>query len=248
MKIRYAGILVISVLILAGIAILLPIYLQERPGPALMLSFNIVNTDNIPTWCNELSSTLQKYDIKATIFLTGELAKAYPNCVSLFSTNSNIDVGSSTYNYSNLVLISDYSKALQQVESGKMAVDNISKLDSKVFRAPYGSTNDNIYSLLTRSGILADFSYTNKYNKFEDGQFIKYNLTAYNGSSSPSDDLLNSLSSSSMNKPIMVVFNNSIPINQIDSFIAETKSKISNIDFVNSSELTNIPLSVRKEE
>jgi hypothetical protein len=245
MKIRRTGIIVISVLILVGIVILLPIYLQERPRPTLMFSFNIVNNENIPNWCNELSSTLQRYDIKATVFITGELAKANPSCVSLFANNTNLDLGSSTYNYSDLASISDYSIALQQVKGGKMMVDNISKLDSKVFRAPYGSTDENIYSLLTNSGILADFSYTNQYNKYEDGQFIKYDLIAYNASSSPSNDLLNSLSSSSKNKPVMVVFNNSVPINQVDSFIANTKSKIGDIDFVNASALTNITLSAR---
>lgn len=247
MNIRHAGIIVIAVLILVGIAILLPIFLQGRPHPTLMLSFNIVNNENIPNWCNELSSTLQKYNIKATVFITGELAKAYPSCVSLFSTNRNIDLGSSTYSYLDLARISDYSKALQQVRGGKMVVDSIGKLDSKVFRAPYGSTDEKIYSILTRSGILADFSYTDQYNKYQDGQFIKYDLIAHNGSSSPSNDLLNSLSSSSIKKPVMVVFNNSIPINQIDSFIAKIKSEIGNIDFANASELTNIPLTVRSE-
>ena len=168
MNIRHSGIIVIAVLILIGIAILLPIYLQGRPHPTLMLSFNIVNNENIPNWCNKLFSTLQKYNIKATVFITGELA-------------------------------------------------------------------------------IADFSYTDQYNKYQDGQFIKYDLIAHNGSSSPSNDFLNSLSSSSIKKPVMVVFNNSIPINQIDSFIAKIKSEIGNIDFANASELTNIPLTVRSE-
>ena len=192
-----------------------------------------------------LSSTLRKYDIKATVFITGELAKAHPSCVSLFSTNTNVDLGSSTYNYSDLASISDYSKALEQVKGGKRVVDNIGKLDSKVFRAPYGSTDENIYSLLTSSGILADFSYADQYSRYEDGKFIKYDLIAYNGSSSPSNDLLNSLSSSSKNKPVMVVFNNSIPFNQIDKFIPNIKSRIGDINFVNASALTNIPLSAR---
>src|SRR5512145_2273687 len=125
MQIRHAGIIVIAVLILVGITILLPIFLQERPRPTLLVSFNIVNNENVPKWCNELSSVLHKHHIKAAVFITGELAIAQPSCVSLFSTNTNVDLGSSTYNYSDLTSISDYSKALQQVKGGKLMVDNI---------------------------------------------------------------------------------------------------------------------------
>lgn len=245
MRIKYVGIIVIALLILIGVVILLPIYFQQLPRPTVMLSFNIINNENIPKWCIDLASVLQKHGIKGTVFITGELAESYPDCVTSFSSKNTVDIGSSTFNYSDLASVSDYSKALEEVKSGKITVDNIGELDSKVFRAPYGSTDENIYSLLTNSGILADFSYTNQYNKYENGQFIKYDMIAYDGSNSSS---LMELSKSlpSTKKPIMVNFNNSVPVSQIDSFIAGAKSKISNIDFTNASELTNILLTVRK--
>ena len=70
-------------------------------------------------------------------------------------------------------------------------------------------------------------------------------MIAYDGSNSSS---LTELSKSllSPKKPVMVNFDNSVPASQIDSFIAGTKSKISNVDFTNASELTNILLTVRK--
>ena len=245
MRIKYVGIIVIAVLILIGVVILLPIYFQQQPRPTVMLSFNIINNENIPKWCNDLASILQKHSIKATVFITGELAESYPNCVTIFSSKNTVYIGSSTYNYSDLAPVSDYSKALEEIKGGKITVDNIGELDSKVFRAPYGSTDENIYSLLTNSGILADFSYTNQYNKYENGQFIKYDMIAYDGSNSSS---LTELSKSllSPKKPVMVNFDNSVPVSQIDSFIAGIKSKISNVDFTNASELTNILLTVRK--
>lgn len=245
MRIKYVGIIVIAVLILIGVVILLPIYFQQQPRPTVMLSFSIINNENIPKWCDDLASILQKHGIKATVFITGELAESYPNCVTVFSSKNTVDIGSSTYNYSDLAPVSDYSKALEEIKSGKITVDNIGEIDSKVFRAPYGSTDENIYSLLTNSGILADFSYTNQYNKYENGQFIKYDMIAYDGSNSSS---LTELSKSlpSTKKPVMVNFDNSVPVSQIDSFIAGAKSKISNIDFTNASELTNILLTVRK--
>lgn len=246
MKIRYTGAIVFGVLIVIGVAILLPVYYQERPRPTIMLSFSIINDNNILKWCNDLSSTLQKYDIKATVFMTGKLAESYPKCVSLFSSNHEIDLGSSTYNYANLASISNYSSAFEEVRNGKRAIDQVGKLNSKVFKAPYGSTNEDIYSLLSRSGILADFSYTGQYNKYENGQFIKYDLVAYNGStSSSSKELFNSLSSKE--KPVLISFDNSIPVSQIDSFISKVKSQINDVYFANASDLTDVPLSVRKE-
>lgn len=246
MKIRYAGTIVIAVLILIGIAILLPVYYQERPRPTVMLSFNIINNNNIPQWCNDLSSILQKHDIKAAVFITGELAESYPKCVILFSSNNNMDLGSSTYNYSDLASISDYSTALAEVRDGKRAIDEIGQLNSKVFRAPYGSTDENIYSLLNKSGIIADFSYTGQYNKYENGQFIKYDLVAYNGSSfSSSTELFNSVSI--RKTPILINFDNSIPVSQIDDSISKIKSNIGDVRFANASELTDVSLTARKK-
>lgn len=243
MHIRYAGIIVISLLILLGIAILLPVYYQERPYPIVMLSFDIIKNDNVLEWCNDLSSILHKYNIKATVFFTGKIAQIYPKCVSLFSSNNNVDVGSSTYNYSNLVSISDYSKALEEVKSGKSTIDNIGQINSKIFRAPYGATDDNIYSLLTQTGILADFSYKGQYNKYENGQFIKYDLIAYNGSLSQLSEIINSISSK---KPTLITFDNSISVSQLDSFISNINSNIKDVYFTNASELTDISLTLRR--
>ena len=246
MKMHYLGAIVIALLIATAITILLPAYYQKRTPPTIMLSFNIINNDNIPKWCNDLSYTLQKQNIKAAIFITGELAQRYPKCVSLFISNHNVDIGSSTYNYSDLASILDYSKALEEVRNGKRVVDEVGKLDSKVFRAPYGSTDENIYSLLTSSGILADFSYTGQYNKYEKGQFIKFDLVAYNASSNSSTEgLFTSLSSKK--KPVLINFDNSMPVSQIDTFISKIKSKISNVHFTNASELTDVPLTIRRE-
>lgn len=246
MRIKYVGAIVITILILVGIAILLPVYYQERPGPTVMLSFSIINYNNtIPKWCNDLSFILQKHNIKATVFITGELAESYPKCVTLFSSNNNFDLGSSTYSYSDLVSSSNYSKDLKEVRDGKRAIDEIGQLNSKVFRAPYGSTDEDIYSLLSKSGIIADFSYTRQYNKYENGQFIRYDLVAYNGSSfSSSTGLFNSISRKT---PVLFNFDNSFPVSQIDDLISNIKSNIGDVHFANASELTNVPLTVRKK-
>ena len=221
MRIKYVGIIVIAVLILIGVVILLPIYFQQQPRPTVMLSFSIINNENIPKWCNDLASILQKHSIKATVFITGELAESYPNCVTIFSSKNTVDIGSSTYNYSDLAPVSDYSKALEEIKGDKMTVLYRLIIFIKVFILLYGFTDENIYSLLTNSGILADFSYTKPDRiSMKNGGFINSNDTiAYDGSNSSS---LTELSKTllSPKKPVMVNFDNSVPVSQIDSFIA----------------------------
>jgi peptidoglycan/xylan/chitin deacetylase (PgdA/CDA1 family) len=254
MKMVYAGAIASGIVVIVGAVIIIPVFYQKRPissvsQPTAILSFSVVNDNNVPTWCNDLSSVFKKYDIKAIVFVVGKIASKYPQCISAFSSsndNNNIDIGSQTYNFLSLTSTPNYSAALEEVKNGKQAVDNAGKLDSKLFKAPYGSTDQNIYSLLSRSGIVADFSYAHQFNKYESGQFIKYDLIAYNGSNySSKKDLLDSLSSTKL--PVLVDFDNSTPIDQIDSFISNLKSEIKDIHFINASELTRMDLTIRKK-
>jgi polysaccharide deacetylase len=253
MKMAYAGAIVTGIVVIVGAAIIIPVFYQKWAissvtQPTAILSFSVVNDNNVPTWCNDLSSALKKYDIKAIVFVTGKIASKYPQCVSAFSSNdnNNIDIGSQTYNFLSLTSTPNYSAALEEVKNGKRAVDNAGKLDSKLFKAPYGSIDQNIYSLLSRSGIVADFSYAHQFNKYESGQFIKYDLIAYNGSNySSKKELLDSLSSTKL--PVFIDFDNSTPISQIDSFISNLKSEIKDIHFINASELTRMDLTIRKK-
>lgn len=242
----HAGTIVTGIVILIGIAIILPVYYQKRPisQSAVMLSFSIINDSNVPKWCNDLSTILGKYELKAAVFITGKVAERNPTCVSSFSSKD-IDIGSQTYNYVNLTSISDYSAALEEVRNGKEVLDKTGNLNSRLFKAPYGSTDQNIYSFLTRSGIVADFSYAQQYNKYENGKFIKYELIAYDGASYSSDQFNNIISSKQI--PILINFDNSTPVDQIDSFISSLRSIGNNIYFINASELTGMNLTERKE-
>ena len=178
----YAGAIATGIVVVLGIAIISPVYYQKRPisQPIVMLSFSIIGDSNVPKWCNDLSSILEKHNLRAAVFITGKVAERNPACISSFSSND-IDIGSQTYNYVNLTSITDYSAALEEVRSGKEVLDKTGNLNSRLFKAPYGSTDQNIYSFLTRSGIVADFSYAQHYNKYENGKFIKYDLVTYDG-------------------------------------------------------------------
>ena len=252
----------IGIILVVGLSIVMPEYYRsyyQQQAALKKVSINIepkkptvivpvfgINKDiNLPNICNAIYSIINKHNLKGALFISGNLAEKYPKCISLFSSNENIDIGSQTYSYSNLTSIPDYTKQLNEVKNGKRVIDYVGKVDSKLFKAPYGSTDGNIYSLLSRSGILADFSYSNQYNKYENGQFIKYNIITYNPSSNQSNIL--SVLASSKGENVLINFDNSIPLDQIDSFISKLKSVNKNIKFASVSDITGMNLTIRKE-
>ena len=264
----HLGSLFTGIIIVIGLAFIMPMYYQKYPqqfglytqqptesqkpsalkqsvisvsNNRVMLAFSILDKSNLPQWCHELLLMSQKHDLKITIFIPGEIAEKYSECLTIFSSNRNkTDIGSQTYDYANLTSLPDYLEQLSEVQKGKQAVDNAAKINSSLFKAPYGSTDQNIYSLLTRSGIIADFSYTNQYNLYENGQFIRYDLKAYNGSNTTG--LVDNIVSSKGNEPILINFDNSISVEDIENFISTLKAGSKGIDFISASEVTGIIL------
>jgi hypothetical protein len=237
MKIIYLGTIATGTVITLGIIMVVPAFMQSDQPLSVLLSFSIVDDRNLPAWCNQLSSVLKNNNVKAIVFVPGKIAQEHPECVSNLPNTS--DIGSETYDYVSLTSIQEYAAQLDEVKKGKNAVDEAGKIESKVFKAPHGATDQNIYSLLSRSGILADFSYNNQYNKYYNGQFIKFNLTSYDGVYH-SVDFFHSLP---VSNPVLINFDNSTPIEQIDSFIAHLKSP--NVRFESATDLTGLELTKR---
>ena len=96
---------------------------------------------------------------------------------------------------------------------------------------------------MSKSGILADFSYPSQYNKYYDGKFIKFDLTTQNGLEKSPDYYQNLKPDQG---PIIINFDNHTPIEKIDRFVSELKS--SHIRLVSASALTGIDLTVNKGE
>lgn len=238
MNIVRAGIISTTLVIFASFMTFGLIFFEPTPSRPVLLSFNIVEDTNLPEWCIDLSKTLEKNNVKAAVFVTGKIAEKYSQCIQAFSDD--IDIGSQTYNYVNLDSILDYAIQLEEVKRGKYIVDKVGKLDSKLFKAPYGNTDENIYSILLRSGILADFSYSNQYNKFSEDQFLKYNLTSYDGAYHNVGFFKNLKFNED---PIMINYNNETPVEEIDYLISKLKSN--NMHFVSASELTETELTKR---
>jgi hypothetical protein len=258
MKIAHVGAISTGAVIAVGLAMILPAFSQHnssgldhtksKPVPVL-LSFEVLETsktiDDVGQWCKDLALVLEEHQVPVVVFLSGKVAQNHPECITSFP--SRVDIGSQTYSYVDLERVGDYTKALEEVKKGKLAIDQVGKLDSKVFKAPYGSTDDNIYSLLSRSNISADFSYKEQYNKFENGMFIRYDLISYD--ETEKDNLANiveTITSGTSVVPITFDLDNSISVDEIDVLIEELKSQYGNkINFVNASDLTGSDLSIR---
>lgn len=224
-------------MLLASAILIFPEFIPRDPPVLVMLSFDIINEQNLPNWCNELSQVLEEQNVNSVIFLRGKTAEKFPDCVNTFHTG--VDIGSQTYSYVDLPTIDDYSIQLEEVEHGKHAIDQVGNFDTKLFKAPYGSTDENIYSLLLKSGILADFSYDHQFNKFYKDKFIKFDSVSYH---TPQIKLI--ISEIKISKePIILSYDNNTPISEIENLLTILESE--NIRFVNPSELTGINLTPR---
>jgi len=241
LKLIHAATISTAVIIALGIIIVIPTFIEpSKPNSKLriMLSFIIVDSSNAPTRCNDLSSVLKANTVKATVFFAGKTAEEHPEAVKVF--DANVDIGSQTYSYVNLTSISDYTLQLEEIHKGKQAVDFAGDLHSKLFKAPYGSTDQNIYSLLSRSGISADFSYEHQYNLFLNGQFIKFNATSYNGSEHSTDFFLSLPKTGEL---IILTFDDTASPRSIGELVARLKA--GGVEFVNASEVAGFSLTDR---
>ena len=241
MKLIIAAAFSTALLIAFGFFIISPMFYRTANVEAeqkIMLSFSVIDANECVDWCKNLSAILKAYDVSATVFIAGEIAEQHPECVSCFS--SKVDIGSQTSKNLNLTSLSNYDAQLEEIRKGKLAVDTAGNLYSRVFKAPNGDTDQNIYSLLSRNDILADFSYDAQYNVYIDNQFVKFYATVYEGSTCSADYILTLEKSSN---PIIINFDSTHPTTLIADFIAELKT--GHLDFVNASEITGLNLTVR---
>jgi peptidoglycan/xylan/chitin deacetylase (PgdA/CDA1 family) len=243
MKLAHLGAIATAILVAVGVVLAIgPAYmhtLDQNKPPPVMLSFSIVDSQNVPQWCKDISSILAKYNVKATVFITGKIAENNPDCVKAFASYRGIDIGSQTYSYVSLPTVGDYTKALDEVKRGKLAVDTAGNLNSKIFKAPYDATDQNIYSLLSGSNITADFSYQSQYNRYDGNQFVKYNIVSCQCIQSP--DKVHQLANAHL--PVVIDIDNKTEPTKIGDFIATLKNDHMNL--VNASDLTGLDLTIR---
>ncbi|HLE35069.1 MAG TPA: polysaccharide deacetylase family protein [Nitrososphaerales archaeon] len=244
MKPVYLAIVATTLLIALGVSLVATVFLLPINGlakQAAMLSFNINDETNMPYWCRELSSILTEQNVKATIFIAGRVAESHPECVQNLSSNAKLDIGSMTYSYVSILSIQDYAGQLSEVEKGKQAVDYAGNIFSRSFRAPHNSTDENIYSLLNRTGILADFSYQDHYNKYYGGYYIWFNVTSFDGAEH-SAAFFHDMPVT--DTPLVITFDNHDSIAEIREFVSQFR--LNNVQLLNASDLTQMELTERR--
>ncbi|MEO9364122.1 MAG: polysaccharide deacetylase, partial [Nitrososphaera sp.] len=100
--------------------------------------------------------------------------------------------------------------------------------------------DQNIYSLLSSADIAADFSYPSQYNKFEGGQFVRYDLVSCDNCDGSVDKVRQLMD---MHSPVMIDIDNTAKTGEIESLVVALKN--SNVNLVNASGLTGLDLTVR---
>jgi peptidoglycan/xylan/chitin deacetylase (PgdA/CDA1 family) len=240
MKLFTAGLIATIIVIIFGVVIIAPIFDRAamKAEPLKVVLLLSVRSENSTDWCEDVGSYLDSKGIHATVFLTGAAADENLDLVSAFKVG--VDIGSMTYEYVNLTSIPDYSEQLDQIIDAKTAVDSTGGLTSRVFMAPYGSVNGDIYSQLNRAGIVADFSYSDHYNKIYDGQFIRMDLQVFDYHKHTPRFYL---SITNKQSPVAIRIDDSINSTEVTNFISQLAS--GNVQFINASELTGIRLTTR---
>ena len=241
LKLIYVATIATTIVLFLGLFMIVPVFFrepQEQTNVQVFLSFDAVDNGHLSVWCSELASALNEENVRATVFFSGKGAESNPDLLGYF--RNGIDIGSQTYSYVDLSTVSDFSVQLEEVKSGKEAVDAAGNLYSRVFKAPYGGTDENIYYILSQSNITADFSYTQQYNIYENGQFLKYDATAYEGSL----DAVNLISDNQSASGVYILtFDSSSSVQQILDVISALKE--AEVDFVNASDLAGMDLTGR---
>jgi peptidoglycan/xylan/chitin deacetylase (PgdA/CDA1 family) len=233
------GAIATAIFIALGVVFALPPYIKgaqlAKEVPSILLTFSITTDEDMPQRCERITDMLEKNNLKAAVYFSGQIAEKYPECLKGFPDN--IDIGSSTYTYGKLSAERDYVDQLEDVRRG-----NIS---STTFKAPYEYTDDNIYSLLSRNDIFVDFSLSGSYNKYVDEKFILFELKTFDLSKHSVDEIESNVAKKVASK-IQVVIDNSVSTEKV-SLLIETLLQKQEATFVNASDLTGMNLTVRRK-
>jgi hypothetical protein len=238
LKLQQVAAIITVLVIVAGAAMISPLFfrhdqLQVEPKQVVMLSFTVSEADDVDEWCQNLSSILSSYNLPATIFIEGKIAEQNPQIVKCFGNQ--VDFGSLTYDNVNLTTIDDYSLKVWEVQQGKEAVDDSANTNSTVFQAPKGATDEDIFSILSSSGINADFSYKDHFNIYRNGRFEKIVAEVVDANDCSTEYLLKRQITGS---PLIIQLDNTLTTVQVDSFLFGLKA--GSFDFVKSSQLVGL--------
>ena len=117
----------------------LPIYSVETEAKQVALSFDA-------TWGNEymkqILDVLDKYDVKATFFLTGNWVGKYPEDVKQIQFAGH-DIGNHSENHKSMSQLSKEA-CKEEIVSVHEKVKALTGMEMKLFRVPYGDYDDQV--------------------------------------------------------------------------------------------------------
>ena len=240
MNLKLVATITTTLVILGGVVLISPMFFRKanRNSPPRIAVFLYLTDDiNASSWCRDVGSYLGSTNTRATVFFVGSVVDGDPSIVRSFGES--VDVGSMTYDFMPLLSNPDYIAQLNNIKSGKMSVDAAGNIDSKLFASPFASVDDNIYSQLSRSGISADFSYSDYYLKFYNGSFIKMPISTIEGTSLDVKEL-----AQAVDEPLRVIkLTSNTPAKEVIQVFDALKN--AGFRFLNASDIADMQLTVR---
>ena len=100
----------------------------------------------------KIVETLQARNVKATFFLVGFWVDAYKQEVA-FLADSGMEIGNHSKNHLHMSTL-NAQKLKEEVEYVNAAVQNLTGVTPKVFRAPFGEYNDKVLSAVESAGMI----------------------------------------------------------------------------------------------
>lgn len=105
---------------------------------------------------NEATGTilkiLEKYNVKATFFLTGAWVEAHPEDVRQIAAKGH-DIGSHSQSHRNMTELTK-EEIQQEIQAVYNDVRQLTGTEVKLFRAPYGAYNDEVIQTIKMSGCM----------------------------------------------------------------------------------------------
>ena len=118
-----------------------PVTTEKYDGTARYAAFTFDDGPS-PTITNEVLKVLRDNNARATFFILGQNAKAYPNIVKNI-VNSGCEVGSHSYSHKNYAKLTS-SEIKSDLSNSVKAIEEVSGTTVRLFRLPYGSKSDTV--------------------------------------------------------------------------------------------------------
>jgi peptidoglycan/xylan/chitin deacetylase (PgdA/CDA1 family) len=125
-----------------------PLYNGNPRLPEIALTFDDGPT---PPYTSQILALLQRYGVKATFFVIGSQAAAYPDLVRQESHQGNI-VGNHTWTHPNLIYLSP-AAVRAQLQSTSNEIQAVTGVWPTVFRPPGGNFSSSVQSIAASLGL-----------------------------------------------------------------------------------------------